>query len=465
VRGEYVSKSDSRRFRCRAMTLSFPVMLVRSILSSFLLFVATLPAVAHVDERDIARDVYVGRYVPLSLPMAQQADAIGLALDPFEAIALSWRTVDSDPADPAVRVRTSEDGDAWSEWTRLTIDGDVTNRSEGRYATGIAHFGGSKRRLQISIDRSVDRLTVTTFPAARPGASPSRRASTEGFKFGAVDVRSRTEWGCPDGESSRWTPAYTKVTHAVLHHTAGANSVADWDAELRSIWYLHTITNGWGDIGYNFLIDPNGVAYEGRAGGDGAIGAHFSCRNSNTVGVSLLGTYSVVPPTAAALASLKALLAEVCSRDSIDPTAIVYHPSTAAMLPTILGHRDGNSLGCTVTECPGDAFYALIPAIRTDLACEPSIEVQPASITIAPGGSATLSVVAGGSAPPSFQWYSGASGSTDSPLPGAISSSVTVSPATLTSYWVRVSSPCGSVDSAAAIVNVSTAGRTRAVRR
>jgi hypothetical protein len=259
------------------------------------------------------------------------------------------------------------------------------------------------------------------------------------------------------------------VTHAVLHHTAGANSVPDWDAEMRNVWYFHVFSNGWADIGYNFLIDPNGVIYEGRAGGDGVIGAHFSCRNGNTVGIALLGTYSTVKPTDAAIASLRSLLGEICAKHGIDPTAVAFHASTGATLPTILAHRDGNSLypgiTCTITECPGDAFYALIPAIRTDLACKPSIEVQPSSITIAPGGSTTLSVVAAGSAPLSFQWYSGASGSTDSPLPGAVSSSVTVSPASLTTYWVRVSSSCGSVDSAAAIVNVSNAGRTRAVRR
>ena len=128
------------------------------------------------------------------------------------------------------------------------------------------------------------------------------------------------EWGCPEGESSpQWTPQYTKVTHAVVHHTAGANSVPDWDAEVRSIWHLHTFDNGWGDIGYNYLIDPNGVIYEGRAGGDGAIGAHFSCRNTNTVGIALLGTYIDVMPTSAALASLENLLAELCQKNAIVP--------------------------------------------------------------------------------------------------------------------------------------------------
>src|SRR5436190_969637 len=88
-------------------------------------------------------------------------------------------------------------------------------------------------------------------------------------------------------------------------------------ARFRTVWR-------WG-IWYNFLIAPNGVIYEGRAGGAGAIGAHFSCRNTNTVGVALLGTYITALPTTAALESLKQLLAELCARNQIDPTAFALH--------------------------------------------------------------------------------------------------------------------------------------------
>jgi hypothetical protein len=145
--------------------------------------------------------------------------------------------------------------------------------------------------------------------------------------------------------------------------------VANWDAEVRSIWFLHTVTNGWGDIGYNYLIDPDGVIYEGRAGGDGVIGAHFSCRNMNTVGIGMLGTYTNVTPTPPALDSLRRLLAELCRKFGITPTAISYHPPTGLILPTILGHRDGNpsTLTCSKTLCPGDALYSLLPSIRADL--------------------------------------------------------------------------------------------------
>jgi hypothetical protein len=268
----------------------------------------------------------------------------------FESVALSWMG-----AEQQVRVRASADGVTWSEWMPMPIDTDSS-------IDGRVHFGSAMRYLQT------DRPAKATFFAPPPAR---RRVVPYSLSVGQVLARSRSDWGCPDGQAAKdWTPAYTTVTHAVVHHTAGSNNVTNWEAEMRSVWQLHTFTNGWGDIGYNFLIDPNGVVYEGRAGGHGAIGAHFSCRNTNTVGIALLGTYSTVVPTQAALDSLKKLLAEVTTRHHIDPLAFALHAPSQLLVPTIMTHRDGNTspLTCTRTECPGDALYALMPSIRTDVA-------------------------------------------------------------------------------------------------
>jgi hypothetical protein len=260
---------------------------------------------------------------------------------PFDAAALIWS------GEASVRIRVH------GEWIAPAIDGDITDH----HATAITHFAPAKS-LEYSFDGSVSNVSVTLFPVAT--AAPARSG-----------YLTRTDWGCPDGESApMWPPQYTTVTHAVVHHTAGANDLTDWAAEVRNIWYFHTFSNGWGDIGYNYLIDPNGVIYEGRAGGSGAIGAHFSCRNTNTVGIALLGTFSTVAPTPAALASLERLLSELCQQNKIDPTAMVYHAPSDLILPAILGHRDGNPSAktCTRTECPGDVLYAMLPMIRTDVA-------------------------------------------------------------------------------------------------
>ncbi|MCB0376357.1 MAG: N-acetylmuramoyl-L-alanine amidase, partial [Sinomicrobium sp.] len=170
----------------------------------------------------------------------------------------------------------------------------------------------------------------------------------------------RNTW-CPDGSCiENSNPVATDVKFLIVHHTAGSNTASDWAAVVRSIWNYHVYTNGWADIGYNFLIDPLGNIYEGRA--DDTLGAHFSGHNSGTSGMALLGTYTSVTPGAAMLYALEDLLVWKACDKSIDPLAIAYHASSGLMLHTISGHRDGG-----VTECPGDKVYELLPAIRTNV--------------------------------------------------------------------------------------------------
>jgi RHS repeat-associated protein len=85
----------------------------------------------------------------------------------------------------------------------------------------------------------------------------------------------------------------------------------------------------------------------------------------------------------------------------------------------------------------------------------PAISVQPQSQTIGSGQSATLSVTASGTAPLSYQWYQGVSPS-GTAISGATSSTYTTPALTATtSYWVRVSNGCGSVNSQTATITVT----------
>lgn len=86
----------------------------------------------------------------------------------------------------------------------------------------------------------------------------------------------------------------------------------------------------------------------------------------------------------------------------------------------------------------------------------PTIVVQPSSPSVTVGSSATLTVTASGTGTLTYQWFIGRSGNSANPIPGGTGPSLTVTPGTTTSYWVRVSSSCGSVDSATATVTVST---------
>jgi hypothetical protein len=93
----------------------------------------------------------------------------------------------------------------------------------------------------------------------------------------------------------------------------------------------------------------------------------------------------------------------------------------------------------------------------------PAITTQPRDTVVAPGKSAHLSVAVTGTSL-TYQWYEGAVLDFTHPLGGS-SPSLTTPPITApTKFWVRISSPCGSVDSLAAAVSVGE-GRRRAVGR
>jgi len=89
----------------------------------------------------------------------------------------------------------------------------------------------------------------------------------------------------------------------------------------------------------------------------------------------------------------------------------------------------------------------------------PAISVQPPSGSIRAGNSVALSVTANSpsGSPLGFQWFTGTSGNTSSPIGGATASSVTVTPGATTSFWVRVSDACGDVNSSTATVTVVAA--------
>lgn len=159
------------------------------------------------------------------------------------------------------------------------------------------------------------------------------------------------------------TPIITEVSHLIVHHTAGANTSSDWSAVVFSIWNYHVNTNGWDDIGYNWLIDPNGVVYEGRA--NNIQGAHFCGKNGNTMGICILGTYTDVAPTTTSMESLKRLFAWKSCQEDIDPTGLSYHPPSDEEIFVVSGHRDG-----CATACPGDMLYELIPNLRDSIAEE-----------------------------------------------------------------------------------------------
>lgn len=167
------------------------------------------------------------------------------------------------------------------------------------------------------------------------------------------------------------------VRFLLVHHTASAND-SDPISVMRLAYDFHTgPEKGWPDVAYNFFIDQNGVAYEARQGS-----LANSVEASATGGsqgyaqlVCLLGDFTSVMPSAAALATLESVLVWLADRFGVDlaPGASASFESrgsnrwpqgTVVDTPTIAGHRDMSQ-----TACPGDTFYPyLINTLRPSLA-------------------------------------------------------------------------------------------------
>ncbi|HVQ96389.1 MAG TPA: N-acetylmuramoyl-L-alanine amidase, partial [Mycobacteriales bacterium] len=141
---------------------------------------------------------------------------------------------------------------------------------------------------------------------------------------------------------------------------------------LRSIYAYHSRTRGWGDIGYNFIVDRFGRIWEGRYGGvdSAVIGAHTGGFNYQTFGAAMLGTYSTAAVPAVVVNSLAVLFAWKLAAHYQDPNGITqltsagggtsrYPKGVVVSKRVISGHRDVGA-----TDCPGNRGYATLAVIR-----------------------------------------------------------------------------------------------------
>ncbi len=190
---------------------------------------------------------------------------------------------------------------------------------------------------------------------------------------GSPPIVKRSSWGA-DEKIRRRDPSYApSVRFASVHNTAGSNdySPSQVAAIIRAIELFHVESNGWDDIGYNFLVDRYGRVYEGRYGGvdENVVGAHIRGFNQGSVGVAVIGSFGRSELPAAAQASLQRLIAWRLDLAHVDPLSTLiavsdgserYPKGTAVVLRTVSGHRDTG-----LTTCPGDRLYGRLETIAS----------------------------------------------------------------------------------------------------
>ncbi|GAA4082788.1 peptidoglycan recognition protein family protein [Actinomadura miaoliensis] len=148
-----------------------------------------------------------------------------------------------------------------------------------------------------------------------------------------MDIISRKEWGARTPRS-RPTTTWSRRTEFVVHYSEGPTTQTP-----RQIQDFHLDSNGWADIGYNFLVDTRGRVYEGR--GWLVVGAHATGHNTSGIGVCMIGRDG--DATDAAKKAIRWLYDEACRRKG-------------AKLAK-RGHRD-----VTATSCPGKQLYEWVQA-------------------------------------------------------------------------------------------------------
>src|SRR4051794_7901193 len=277
-----------------------------------------------------------------------------------------------------VEVRARDAAGRWSPWVPLAVrDAHAPDTGTGERASDPVWTGGS-HELQLRVAGAVPaalRLHLVAVPAvARRRLRPRlhARAAQSGIPAPPPMI-TRAQWGA-DSVPPRAEPSYGVVQMGFVHHTVNANAYGPSDsaAIVLAIAKYHRDTNGWNDIGYNFLVDRFGQIFEGRGGGidKAVIGAQAQGYNSNSTGVAVIGTFESAGIPDAALESVAHILGWKLSLHAVPTEGLVvlesaggdanrYPEGRLVTFRRISGHRDG----CT-TSCPGDAAYAQLPAIR-----------------------------------------------------------------------------------------------------
>jgi len=296
-----------------------------------------------------------------------------------------------------LEVRARARGGTWSRWAVLDVAAHGPDDRGPLKASEPVWVGGADE-LQLRARHPLGGLRVSfvAVPAAarsvataRAAAASARAAQTTGAP--AIVGRDVWEAGrCPP----RSAPSYGEVQVAFVHHTVSANDYLPEDSAgiVLSICKYHRDSNGWNDIGYNFVVDQYGQIFEGRAGGidQAVIGAQAEGYNRVSTGVANLGTFSEVPQSEAAIDALGRLIGWKLAVHAVPVAGTVtvtsgggktnrYPSGRSVVFERVSGHRDGCS-----TACPGDALYAQLGAIRDRAA-----RVSPAVASVA-----RLSVVA-----------------------------------------------------------------------
>ena len=341
--------------------------------------------------------------VPVTTVQAQvvhhtKAAEVAGPLDGAEVRALPFVTRDAAlywAGNPNAQVTVAFSVDGVRYGPAVTVEHDEVGmqRQNGETYGALLSAGGATT-ARVTSDRPLGRLTIL---ALREGGTsvektvvPAGQARAQTATDGVV---SRLGWGADEKlrfdrrGKEVWPPVFQTVQKLVVHHTAGTNNQSGdvAKATIQSIYYYHAVTQGWGDIGYNFLIDAAGVVYKGRhsheagstadtltgenAKAQGVTAAHAYGYNSGSVGVAMLGTYTSEDAPADTKSALKNFLVAKATAHGLDTAKRTLYTNpvngTQKEFENVPGHQE---VPDNVTDCPGRWFLDnVLRQMRSDM--------------------------------------------------------------------------------------------------
>ena len=334
---------------------------------------------------------------------------------PFTAVDFNWEADNPDGTSVKleVRVKTQKD-ENWTNWYEIEKDDDITDDEDPDIASGfLATNLSTEYQYKVTLKTFNEKISPKLLnievlpinPEDGGNSNASFLSSVLNYKKFLVanipddnlDIITRTEWGADEslrynydvdesedageeeeplkayddgtkilfkvdetnqGDKYEWPLEYSnKIKKIIVHHTASTKDLDDPKTAIQNIYYYHSERRGWGDIGYNYIIDPEGNIYEGRAGGEKVVAGHAADYNVGSIGIAVLGDYENSELPGPVVDALLRLIQEKVELHNIDPDGTSIFRGDD--IPNIIGHRD-----VTNTACPGDYIYNKLQEIK-----------------------------------------------------------------------------------------------------
>ncbi|AQT72286.1 N-acetylmuramoyl-L-alanine amidase [Streptomyces sp. fd1-xmd] len=340
------------------------------------------------------------RRLALESKSATEAAVSARGTERFGLMGVSWKDASAEVQGKIeARSRNAVTG-VWTPWVELEplkagLDGVRPGARGATEPVWVGSADGAEVRVgggSAALPAGLELDLVDPGTSGRAGAAKSAPASGARAAAAAVtpgpestaprpDVVSRAQWGADESLNNEG-PIYLaggRIKALFVHHTAASApyECTDSAAIVRGLHVYHVKTNGWRDLGYNFLVDKCGTLFEGRQGGvdQPVMGAHTYGFNSESTSVAVLGDHTSAGATPAALEGISKMAAYKLGQYDADMNGTTTLTAGATQknyagtaftagqpyqFRTVSGHRDGFN-----TECPGHQLYPQLDTIRT----------------------------------------------------------------------------------------------------